>query len=68
MGRIVKEFVITCSYVSAALCPPLEYMLAEMRDYTTQTPPSHEERGLVTIERFLGCAESAVLTLNNPMK
>ena len=24
--------------------------------------------GLVTIERFLGCAESAVLILNNPMK
>ena len=24
-----------------------------------QTPSSHEERGLVTIERFLGCAESA---------
>ena len=24
-----------------------------------QTPPSHEEQGLVTIERFLGCAESA---------
>ena len=29
---------------------------------------AHEERGLVTIERFLGCAESAVLILNNPMK
>jgi len=29
-----------------------------------QTPPSHEERGLVTIEQFLGCAELAVLTLN----
>ena len=24
-----------------------------------QTPPSHEERGVVTIEQFLGCAESA---------
>ena len=24
-----------------------------------QTPPSHEERGLVTIEQFLGCAKSA---------
>ena len=33
-----------------------------------QTPPSHEERGLVTIERLLGCAESEVLVLNNPMK
>ena len=29
---------------------------------------SHEEMGLVTIEQFLGCAESAVLILNNPMK
>jgi len=26
--------------------------------------PSHEEKGLVTIERFLGCADSAVLILN----
>ena len=24
-----------------------------------QTPSSHKERGLVTIEQFLGCAESA---------
>ena len=31
-------------------------------------PTSQEERGLVTIEQFLGCAESAVLILNNPMK
>ena len=23
-----------------------------------QTPPSHEEKGLVTIEHFLGCVES----------
>jgi len=29
-----------------------------------QTPPSHEEKGLVTIERFLGCAELAVLTVD----
>ena len=28
--------------------------------------PSHEERGLVTIEQSLGCAESAVVILNNP--
>ena len=33
-----------------------------------QISPSHEEKGLVTIERFLGCAKSAVLILNNPMK
>ena len=33
-----------------------------------QIPPSHGERGLVTIERFLSCAESADLILNNPMK
>ena len=26
-----------------------------------QTPPSHQEKGLVTIERFLGCAKSAIL-------
>ena len=30
-----------------------------------QTPPSREEKGQVTIERFLGCAESS---LDNPMK
>ena len=27
-------------------------------------PISHEEKGLVTIERFFGCAKSAVLILN----
>ena len=31
------------------------------RQSRAQTPPSHEEKGLVTIERFLGCADSAVL-------
>ena len=31
-------------------------------------PHPHKERGLVTIEQFLGYAESAVLILNNPMK
>ena len=30
--------------------------------------PSHEEKDLVTIERFLGCAELAVSILNKPMK
>ena len=30
--------------------------------------PSYEERGLMTIERFLGCAQSAVSTPNKPMK
>ena len=29
-----------------------------------QTPPSHKEMGLVTIEQFLGCAESVVLIMN----
>ena len=33
-----------------------------------QTPPSHKEKGRVTIERFLGCAESTVLILDKPMK
>ena len=33
-----------------------------------QTPPSEEEKGLVTVERFLGCAESAVLDLGKPIK
>ena len=32
------------------------------------TRTRNKERALVTIERFLGCAESAVLILNNPMK
>ena len=31
-------------------------------------PTSHEENGLVTIERFFGCAESTVLILDKPMK
>ena len=31
-------------------------------------PTLSQERGLVTIERFLGCVESAVLILNNTMK
>jgi len=33
-----------------------------------QTPPSHEEKSLVTIERFLACAESTVLISDNLMK
>jgi len=31
-------------------------------------PTSHEEKGLATIEQFLGCAESTVLKLDKPMK
>ena len=31
-------------------------------------PLFHEKKGLVTIKHFLGCAESAVLVLNKPMK
>ena len=31
------------------------------RKSRAQTPPSHEEKGLVTIESCLGCAESAIL-------
>ena len=31
-------------------------------------PTSHEEKGLVSIERFLGCAESIALILDKPMK
>ena len=30
-------------------------------DVSTETPPSREEKGLVTIKCFLGCAKSAVL-------
>ena len=30
--------------------------------------PLMRKRGLMTIEYFLGCAESAVLILNKPMK
>ena len=30
--------------------------------------PTHREKGLVTIERFVGCAESAVSFLDKPMK
>ena len=37
----------------------------EEKGLVAQTPPSHEEMGLVTVERFLGCAESAILILNN---
>ena len=33
-----------------------------------QTLPSHEERGLVTVERFLGSAESTVLILDKSTK
>ena len=33
-----------------------------------QTPPSHEKRGLVTIKRFLGCADSAFLFLRKPIR
>jgi len=33
-----------------------------------QSLPSHEEKGPVTIERLLGCAESAVLILDKPIK
>ena len=31
-------------------------------------PHSHEEKGLVTIEHFFGCAGSAVSILYKPMK
>ena len=31
-------------------------------------PALSQGKGLVTIERFLGCAESTVLILDNPMK
>ena len=31
-------------------------------------PTSHEEKGLVSIELFLGCAKSAVSIPNKPMK
>ena len=38
-------------------------------DYSRVQPPSsHEEKGLVTTECFLGCAKSAVLVLNKSMK
>lgn len=33
-----------------------------------QTPPSHEVKGLVTVEWFLGCAESTVMILDKPIK
>jgi len=35
-----------------------------------QTPPSHREKGLVTVESMSvpGCAESAVLILNKPIQ
>ena len=32
-----------------------------------QTPPSHKEKSLVTIQRFLGCTKSAVSILDKKM-
>ena len=34
---------------------------------SSQTPPSHKENGLVTIEQFLGCADLAILILNKKL-
>ena len=48
---------------SVSLHSLLEPLLVEQSH--AQTPPSHEEKGQLTIERFLGCAESS---LDNPMK
>jgi len=39
----------------------------ELSLFHAQTQPSHKEKGLVTIERFLGYAESAVLIVDKPM-
>ena len=44
-------------------------LLWEIPGYShAQTPPSHRKKGLVTIDRFLGCVESAVFFLNKPIK
>ena len=40
------------------VCPVVKYRQLQSR---VQTPPSHEEEGLVTIDCFLGYAESAIL-------
>ena len=47
---------------------PLTNFSHAPRESHAQTPPSHEEKGLLTIEYFLGCAESAVSIPNKPMK
>jgi len=30
--------------------------VVKVEEFTLETPPSHEEKGLMTIEQFLGCA------------
>ena len=52
------------------MAPDLNHFILVPRLHLShaQTPPSHEEKGLVTIEHFLGCAESAVSIPNKPMK
>lgn len=41
--------------------------VVKVEEFTLETPPSHEEKDLMTIEQFLGCAKLAVLILNNYM-
>ena len=42
-------------------------MMISLMIVSAQTPPSHEEKGLVTVEHILGCVKSAVSILNKPM-
>ena len=55
-----------CTSMCLCLCVCVHVWEGEVFYITHSLIPSHEERGLVTIEQSLGCAESAVVILNNP--
>ena len=46
----------------------LTYWLTDWRIVSWPHPISHEEKGLVTIEWFLSCAESTIVILDKPMR
>ena len=62
--RWITVLQYSCSYMSA------DNKASFPSHVSCQTPPSHREKGLVTVESMSvpGCAESAVLILNKPIQ
>ena len=58
IGAIYHIVTNILSVINSILLPDTHHV---------QIPPSHKEKGLVAIGRYLGCTESTVLILDNPM-
>jgi len=74
-GSLFRSFELYGSFARASTglklwnCSwSLRLVIEQLYTQAYTAPPSHEEKGLVTTEQFLGCVKSAVLILDKPRK